>query len=420
MNKKYKIFISIIIFFFFLFISYGYAALNTELSISGEAYVRVKEDIRVTNLKLSSMSSGGYETYNSKYSINTVGMFVTLPSGKSAIFEVEITNQSSNDYFLKRVINNTNYEFIDTKIYDVFSKNSVRKFYIKITNRETVTKEIALNMEFEFEKDGTPTITMNDLPTWLTKGDEYQVTTVYNAGPSGGTASCKSNVDTGISNVTDLKVLSKGTHNITCTVTSNTGKTASVMKSTKITYDPYNSTNIISNGSFENSLSGITAIRGTASKSTSYSYHGSYSLQLAPAANVHEAYGLFPAFNYVEGHKYYYQLYYYIPSNAPSTASIELFCLAANRDSDVGLPHASFVARGGAIANIYVDKPDWKSNNTMQFRFDNNNLYENVAIYYDAAIAIDLTATFGSGNEPDVAWCQKHIQFFDGKKVIYK
>ena len=40
--------------------------------------------------------------------------------------------------------------------------------------------------------------------------------------------------------------------------------------------------------------------------------------------------------------------------------------------------------------------------------------------FYDGLVVIDLTATFGSGNEPDKEWCDKHINYFDGTTTIYK
>lgn len=40
--------------------------------------------------------------------------------------------------------------------------------------------------------------------------------------------------------------------------------------------------------------------------------------------------------------------------------------------------------------------------------------------FVDNVILIDLTATFGSGNEPDKDWCDKHINYFDGTTTIYK
>ena len=33
---------------------------------------------------------------------------------------------------------------------------------------------------------------------------------------------------------------------------------------------------------------------------------------------------------------------------------------------------------------------------------------------------IDLTEAFGSGNEPDLEWCNANIDYFDGTMVIVK
>lgn len=41
-------------------------------------------------------------------------------------------------------------------------------------------------------------------------------------------------------------------------------------------------------------------------------------------------------------------------------------------------------------------------------------------IYFDGLLVIDLTATFGTGNEPDKEWCDNHIDYFNGTTTIYK
>lgn len=40
--------------------------------------------------------------------------------------------------------------------------------------------------------------------------------------------------------------------------------------------------------------------------------------------------------------------------------------------------------------------------------------------YFDNVMLIDLTETFGSGNEPNKEWCDSHIRYFDGTTTIYK
>jgi hypothetical protein len=39
--------------------------------------------------------------------------------------------------------------------------------------------------------------------------------------------------------------------------------------------------------------------------------------------------------------------------------------------------------------------------------------------YFDDIILIDLTETFGNGNEPSKEWCDKNIKWFNGSKEIF-
>lgn len=50
-----------------LFTSLGYSSMSTSFLVSGDAHFRVKEDIRITDIKMYSATGGGYETYGSEY-----------------------------------------------------------------------------------------------------------------------------------------------------------------------------------------------------------------------------------------------------------------------------------------------------------------------------------------------------------------
>ena len=41
-------------------------------------------------------------------------------------------------------------------------------------------------------------------------------------------------------------------------------------------------------------------------------------------------------------------------------------------------------------------------------------------IYIDNVMLIDLTETFGAGNEPDINWCDSHITYFNSSLTLYK
>lgn len=85
-------------------ISLGYSSLNTELSISGEAYVRAEENCRITNIVISSVSNEGYETYNPIYSKNSISSFVTLPNINSSLtYTVTVANKSNKKYIVDSI-----------------------------------------------------------------------------------------------------------------------------------------------------------------------------------------------------------------------------------------------------------------------------------------------------------------------------
>lgn len=141
-----------------IFTSYGYAALNTELSISGEAYVKVETDIRVTNIKVLSSENKGYETYNNKYTKDTTSTFVTLPDSNSKLtYEIEITNDSNSRYYLSDILENSysnkniKYEIQDISVGDIIPSNTVKKLKIVFTTN-TPNQDTAVVLQYVFKK----------------------------------------------------------------------------------------------------------------------------------------------------------------------------------------------------------------------------------------------------------------------------
>lgn len=141
-----------------IFTSYGYAALNTELSISGEAYVRVETDIRVTDIKILSSENKGYETYNNKYTKDTTSTFVTLPDSNSKLtYEIEITNDSNSRYYLSDILENSysnkniKYEIQDISVGDIIPSNTVKKIKMVFTTN-TPNQNTAVVLQYVFKK----------------------------------------------------------------------------------------------------------------------------------------------------------------------------------------------------------------------------------------------------------------------------
>ena len=185
-----------------IFTSYGYAALNTELSISGEAYVKVETDIRVTNIKVLSSENKGYETYNNKYTKDTTSTFVTLPDSNSKLtYEIEITNDSNSRYYLSDILEdsysnkNVKYEIQDISVGDIIPSNTVKKLKIVFTTN-TPNQNTAVVLQYVFKKvkqtewlydytggEQTFTVPYNGrykLETWGAQG--YSVNSTYFGG----------------------------------------------------------------------------------------------------------------------------------------------------------------------------------------------------------------------------------------------
>jgi len=101
-NKILVIFIVIMTFA----ISIGYSALNASLSISGDLVYRVPADIRITGVKLSSVTNGGLEQYTPKYTKDTVSLGLKLPNlNSTVVYEVTVTNKSSKAKLISEITN---------------------------------------------------------------------------------------------------------------------------------------------------------------------------------------------------------------------------------------------------------------------------------------------------------------------------
>ena len=58
------------------------------------------------------------------------------------------------------------------------------------------------------------------------------------------------------------------------------------------------------------------------------------------------------------------------------------------------------------------------ANGSYPIRFDYNNNNATTSVWYDGVVLIDLTASFGTGNEPTKSWCDENIPYFEGTTLI--
>ncbi len=300
-----------------------------------------------------------------------------------------------------------------------FTQNGTKYIYFRAISNDGVISDVSLPQTISIDTT-TPTVTINSLlPSSLTKGDSYTILGSYSAtGLSGGSASCSSNIN---GTVTNTSSLTTGTHTITCTAKTGAGKTVSATKSVKVTYTPYSIKNIVTNGSFENgstswSLSNATIVTGGSHGGSSIRFshnngadYTSMSTQaMQPPILNHFYYGSLmfksstksPLFGSVMDSRYEWF------SKDGVNSKMTFTTKAINGNSWVKLSSIKTITADTYLGNT------WILRNFMRGATDYT--------YADALIIIDLTATFGSGNEPDKAWCDSHINYFDGTTTIYK
>lgn len=162
LNKHLLIFVL----FFSFFISIGYSVLNASISVSGDLVYRVPADIRITGVKISSVTNGGVEQYSPKYTKDTISLGLKLPNLNSTVtYEVTIKNSSSKKKTISQIMNKVTGTENITYMHDyesdtVIEANSTMKILFTYKYDSGVTsipaytiKETTISLTFEDVKN---------------------------------------------------------------------------------------------------------------------------------------------------------------------------------------------------------------------------------------------------------------------------
>lgn len=117
--------------------------------------MRSDQDIRITNISISSTTNGAYETYNNKYNKDATFMYVTLPSNSSITYNVEISDKSNIGFDISQITqeshtNSNVHVDISLNVGDMISANSIKIFTITITNNSSTEQIETLVYKYEF------------------------------------------------------------------------------------------------------------------------------------------------------------------------------------------------------------------------------------------------------------------------------
>lgn len=179
----------------------------------------------------------------------------------------------------------------------------------------------------------------------------------------------------------------------------------------------YQITNLIANGDFSNNLTNWTLSNAsfTANIVSTGGINNSKYIKLNPQKTYD--YLKSPDITIPVNHKVYMSGYYRKSGGGASRMNIYDFNVNKKELIAIGLTND---VSTWTKASIYTT-------NTTSVTSYKALIYGAAGTYtagmyteWDNVLVVDLTETFGSGNEPNKAWCDANIDWFEGSKIIYK
>lgn len=206
-------------------------------------------------------------------------------------------------------------------------------------------------------------------------------------------------------------------------ITSGAGKSSSGSYRAIVNDTTYCAVNLIKNGSFEDQLNLWTTSYVSIS---SDAYSGKYSLQFGKNTTDNDdviamSYQSLMLDNPELNHMYYASLMFK-SSSSFNTRDNRFEWYAGEVDGASTL----IFARKDIKANTWTRLSAIKTITTSEYLLSKKWIIRNFQrganeySYSDDLILIDLTDTFGAGNEPSKEWCDANLVWHEGKKIIYK
>lgn len=216
-----------------------------------------------------------------------------------------------------------------------------------------------------------------------------------------------------------LSILSTGEKNV-----SNMADTIK-MEASGVKGTTYQLRNMVTNGGFEEGAQGwttdmLTTTNTTQNEIVSDVYKsGSKSLHISP--NGWQYQRLSGAIS--QGDKIYFGASTYISSLFSGGLNSGL---SYNRDADIGSTYGQAIKEvegkysdsnvtDGFIRKGIIGEVEKYPEIFAQVGIGNSG---DIDAYVDNIVVINLTKTFGAGNEPDLAWCNANIEYFEGTTSI--
>ena len=392
-----------------LFMSIGFASINSiVINIDGLASATPQDGLFFTDILYDSSQNVAIE--ESK----VLNMYQTMMQSKITLSS-ELVN-SSITYKLT-IYNNTDddYYFVGTSYDNEFYSNSNITFSLTNIDTGSLVRSkdyIIFYITFKYNTDTVPdsnilesSINFNFEKGYKVTYENFTDTTSYPKSVYGNSNLVVNlgTLDAPIEVSKDGNILSSSSYTYSNNILtiSNANGNIHIRK-----LKAYTITNMVKNGSFENNLTNWTIFGGSSGSwgITQIPLHGN-NCAYRKASNT-QANFLLQELNWISGHKYYFF------AHAISVTNQTFTCDITNKGgafSVTSIPSA--YTRGSSIY-----ESNFTGTNTISINFYKTT--DNVNV--DSIGVIDLTAAFGSGNEPDLNWCNNNINYFDNTATVYK
>ena len=172
--------------------------------------------------------------------------------------------------------------------------------------------------------------------------------------------------------------------------------------------------NLIKNGSFEDGTNGWTIFDTAINNSNSYKKFGNTSIHNYNGGKWHTVNSVLSGDSYYYGkpnHIYYASSWMYVKQKGAGV------CYTAIRvnNNEGDIPQAWLASN---VMNTWQKKSGIINTKDEEYKIDYlvcgyNDPDGNIDCYCDGTLFVDLTESFGSGNEPEKAWCDKNLDYFD-------
>lgn len=171
-------------------------------------------------------------------------------------------------------------------------------------------------------------------------------------------------------------------------------------------------TNLITNGDVERNADGWEVVEGALTRISFTS--GSAALKLAATeADQDMSFKSTDTIALIKSHKYY--ISFRVAQYGDATKVIKVLW---PDDSSIPLGTAATPQTGTWYRASNVASVAHNSSGMYSIRFEVSGVDASQFTYFDQMMLVDLTAAFGAGNEPTVAWCNENISYFDGTKSL--